>query len=154
MRNLIVLFALSLGLAYGQGPRITPEQRQEILDYKLSMARANQIFTALDAMTKYVVSLPDLASVMAKQAKMTPAERLASVENDTKAMAILKQNGLTAKEYLIGVPALRWAIWLAEGRNGNPEVIASPGNLAFAKANLTQLKPRLDVADGVSGAHN
>jgi hypothetical protein len=150
MRYLIVLCALSSVLAFGQSPKLTPEQRQEILAYPLTMARANQIFTAMDAMTKYVASMPDFASVMAKQVKMTPAERLASVENDAKAMAILKQNGLTAKEYLVGVPALRWAIMLAAGPSANAEIIASPANLAFAKANLTQLKPKMDAADGLT----
>jgi hypothetical protein len=63
----------------------------------------------MDAMTKYVASLPDLPQRLAKQAKITPAEQLANVEKDPKAMAILKQNGLAAQEYLVGVPALRMA---------------------------------------------
>ena len=66
-------------------------------------------------------------------------------------MAIVTRNGLTAKEYIVGVPALRMALWLAEGR-ATPSmlVFASPAKLAFAKANLGQLKPEWDALDGVS----
>jgi hypothetical protein len=30
-----------------------------------------------------------------------------------------------------------------------PNIVASPANVAFAKANLAQLKPKMDAADGV-----
>ena len=65
------------------------------------------------------------------------------MEKDPKAMAILQQNGLTAREYLIDVPA--------QGING-PTIFASPANVAFAKANLAQLKPKMDAADGRGSA--
>ncbi len=82
---------------------------------------------------------------------MTPAERLAQIEKDPAAMAILKQNGLTAREYLVGVPALRMALMAAQGATNSPNIVASPANVAFAKANLAQLKPKMDAADGVAG---
>ena len=66
-------------------------------------------------------------------------------------MAILQQNGLTAREYLIGVPALRMALMAAQGISG-PTIIASPANVAFAKAILAQLKPKMDAADGAGSA--
>ena len=143
-----ILFALSAGLAAAQ---VSPERRQAILDYPLTLARANQLIPAMVAMSKYVTSLPDFEDRMRKAAKMTPAEGLAAVENDPKAMAILKQNGLTAREYLIGVPALRMALMAAQGING-PTIVASPANVAFAKANLAQLKPKMDAADGGGSA--
>jgi hypothetical protein len=139
-----------LGLAWSQG-KITPEQQQAILDYKLTLPRANSLITAMQAMTKYVVSQPDFPARMAKAAKMTPAESLASVEKDAGAMAIIKQNGLTAKEYLVGVPALRQALMAASGEGG-PNITASPENIAFAKANLATLKPKMDAADGKTPA--
>jgi hypothetical protein len=30
-----------------------------------------------------------------------------------------------------------------------PNIIASPSNVAFAKANLAELKPKMDAADGM-----
>ena len=150
MRRVIVVLAFTLGLASGQTSNRTAEERQAILDYKLTMARANQLLAAMPDITRYVVSRPDWQSRMAKSAKMTPAERAASMEQDPKVMAILKQNDLTAKDYLAGILALRYAVWLAAGRTGNPDIIASPANLAFAKANLAQLLPKMDAADGVS----
>jgi hypothetical protein len=144
---LVLLPARSLPL--GQGPTLTPEQRQAILGYELTLPRANQLITAMDAMTKYVVSLPDYKDRVVKSMKMTPAERLAQMEQDPKVMAILKQNGLTPREYLVGVPALRMALVAAQGGAGSAGMVASPANLAFAKANLSQLKPKMDAADGL-----
>jgi hypothetical protein len=80
------------------------------------------------------------------------AERLAQFEQDPKAMAIARQNGLTAQEYLVGVPALCMALMAAQGLSG-PNITVSPANLAFAKANLAQLKPKMDAADGIRAKH-
>ena len=154
MRNSIVLLVLlsvgpASGLAVGQTPAAPSQERQEILSYQLTLPLADQLITAMQAMTQYVVSLPDFQDRVVKAMKMTPAERRAEVEKDPKAMAILKQNGLTAQEYLVGVPALRMALMAAQGGASSPNVIASPTNVAFAKANLAQLKPKMDAADGV-----
>jgi hypothetical protein len=148
MRNVILLLAFTLVLAYSQG-KMSPEQRQAMLDYQLTLPRANSLITAMDAMTKYVVSLPDYADRLRKSATMTPAQRLAQVENDSKAMAILKQNNLTAKDYIVGVPVLRQALMAASGGVG-ANITASPANIAFAKANLATLKPKMDAADGLT----
>jgi hypothetical protein len=37
----------------------------------------------------------------------------------------------------------------AQGGNQLPNIMASPANIAFAKANLADLKPKMDAADGV-----
>jgi hypothetical protein len=127
---------------------LSAQQRQAILDYQLTLPRAEHLITAMDAMTKYLVSRPDYQEVVRKSATMTVAERIAQLENDSKAAAILKQNGLSATDYLIGVPALRMALMSAQGITA-PNVVASPANVAFAKANLAQLKPKMDAADGI-----
>jgi len=105
----------------------------------------------MTAMTKHLVSLPNYQDVLAKSMKMTSAERRAQLEKDPEAMAILKQNGLTSQDYLVGVPALRMALMAAQNLGSSPNVIASPANVAFAKANLAQLKPKMDAADGIAG---
>jgi hypothetical protein len=79
---------------------------------------------------------------------MPAADRIAQLEADPKAAAILKENSLTARDYLIGVPALRMALMAAQGASA-PNIVASPANVAFAKANLAQLKPKMDAADAV-----
>ena len=154
MRNTLVLLVVaSFGLAShpagGQASKTSPEERQEVLNYQLTLPRANQLITAMEAMTKYLVGLPDFQDRLVKSMKMTSAERRAQLEKDPKAMAILKQNGLTAQEYLVGVPALRMALLAAQGLANAPNIIASPANVAFAKANLTQLKSKMDAADGI-----
>ena len=146
MRKTIFLILAFAGLASAQGSRLSAEERQAILNYQLTLPRANHLITAMEAMTRYVVSLPDFQERVRKSMTMSPAERLALVEKDPKAMAILKQNDLTAKEYLAGIPALRMALLAAQGVT---TAVASPANVAFAKANLAQLKPKMDAADGL-----
>jgi hypothetical protein len=154
MAYLLTLLAIALALPANQASGAAAQRRQQLLDYELTMPRANQLIAAMDAMTKYVASLPDAAERVRKSATMTPAERLAQVENDPKAMAILKQNNLTARDYLVGVPALRMAVMVAQGVPQSDTIVASPANVAFAKAHLAELKPKLDAADGVKkGRH-
>ncbi len=143
----IVFIALAACIAAAQ-PSSAP--RQDILNYQLTLERANQLIPAMEAMTKYVASLPDFKERVVKGMKMTPAERLAEVEKDPKAMAIIKQNGLTARDYLAGVPALRMAMMIAAGAPNAPAVYASPANVAFAKEHLAELKPKMDAADGIA----
>jgi hypothetical protein len=147
-KRFVLLAAAFVMLAVTVAQAKPEEDTQAILSYKLTMPVANQLLTAMGPMTRYVASLPDLRERMTRAASMTLAERVAQVEKDPKAMAILKQNNLSARDYVVGVPALRQAIWLASGRNA-PNLVASPANLAFAKANLADLKPRMDAADGM-----
>ena len=150
MRIRIGLLGLVLWIAGSPvlAQNLSPQQRQAILDYQLTLPGAEHLITAMEAMTKYLVSLPDYQERMRKSATMTAADRIAQLENDPKAAAILKQNSLTARDYLVGVPALRMALMAAQGATA-PNVVASPANVAFAKANLAQLKPKMDAADGL-----
>jgi enamine deaminase RidA (YjgF/YER057c/UK114 family) len=152
MRNLTVLLAaVSFGLTSnlaGQASK-TAEGRQAILNYQLTLPKANELITAMDEMTRYVVSLPDFQERMVRSMKMSPEELRAQLEKDPKAIAIVKKHGLTSQDYLVGVPALRMALMAAQGLANNPNITASPANIAFAKAHLAELKPKLDAVDGI-----
>lgn len=137
------------GAAVGQTPTASSQERQEILAYQLTLPRANHLIAAMQAMTQYLVTLPDFQDRVVKSMQMTPAARRAQLEKDPQAMAILRQNDLTAQEYLVGVPALRMALRAAQSATSSPYVIASPTNVAFAKAHLAELKPKMDAADGL-----
>ena len=150
-RTTVLLVALLVTCApapAGAQRGLTPEARPALMDYQLTLPRAEHLITALDALTKYVVSLPDYQERQRKSATMTPAERAAQMEKDPKTAAILKDNSLTARDYLIGVLALRMALMGAQGAESGPTIAYSPANLAFAKANLKTLKPKMDAADG------
>jgi hypothetical protein len=149
VRNAIIILLASVSLVSGQPSQTSPDLRQAILDYQLTLPRANQLITAMEAMTKYVVSLPNFQDRARKSMTMTSTERVAQIENDPKAMAIVKQNGLTVREYLVGVPTLRMAILAAQGGPIGAKAIASPANLAFAKAHLAELKLKMNAADGI-----
>ncbi len=141
--------AAAPGLAQSQP---SPEQRQALLAYKLTKPLADKLIAALPEMTRYVMAKPNFKEIVAKSAKLSPAERLAQTESDPGAMAILKKHGLTAREYLVGVPALRMAILRAQSGDGpgSDALIVSADNLAFAKANLAELKPKLEAAEGMA----
>lgn len=149
--TLLLVFAVLGGIAdsaAAQTGQLSPEARQAILDYQLTLPRAEHLITAIQEMTEYYLSLPDRQDRMRKSMTMTPAERAQQMEKDPKAAAILKEHSLTARDYLVGVPALRMALMAAQGA-ATPNIVASPASLAFAKANLAQLKPKMDAADGI-----
>jgi len=151
MRRTIVFAVLACALAVPAARAQTPlsdEAKKAILGYELTLPRANQLITAMAALSKQMVAAPDFKERMAKSMKMTTAERKAQMVADPNAMAILKDNKLTADEYLVGVPALRMALMVAQGQPAGATVVASPANVAFAKANLAALKPKIDAADG------
>jgi hypothetical protein len=148
MRVGLLWLVLCVAASPALAQTIAPQQRQAILDYQLTLTGAEHLIAAMQAMTAYLVSLPDYQERIRKSATMTAADRIAQIEADPKAAAILKQNSLTARDYLIGVPALRMALIAAQGTTA-PNIVASPANVAFAKANLAQLKPKMDAADGL-----
>jgi hypothetical protein len=152
-RNVLLVAILALVLPAGaraQVAPLAPEQRQAIMDYKLSQVRAGHLITAMGEMTRYVLAQKDFKERMAKLKGTTPAQRLALIEQDTKAMAILRKNGLSAKEYVVGVPTLRMALVAAS--NGLREgIVASPANIQFAKTH-GELKARMDSVDGIRPA--
>ena len=148
--RLALVIAISLAgvrAASAQGG-LTQAQRDAILGYPLTLDRANHLIAAMSAVSQYLVSQPDYQERLARSAKLTAAEQAAQMEKDPKVSAILKENGLTARDYLIGVPTLRMALLSAQGL-ASPNIVASPANVAFAKANLAQLKPKMDQADGL-----
>jgi hypothetical protein len=149
MRTGLLWLVLCVAGSPAFAQNLSPQQRQAILDYQLTLPTAGHLITAMEAMTKYLISLPDYQERMRKSATMTAADRIAQLESDPKTAAILKQNSLTARDYLVGVPALRMALLAAQGAT-TPNIVASPANVAFAKANLAQLKPKMDAADGIS----
>ena len=60
-------------------------------------------------------------------------------------MAILTQNGLTVRDYLVGTNALTMAYTIAATGASNAYIFASPANVAFAEAHLAELKSKMDA---------
>jgi hypothetical protein len=146
---LALLIALSLGgvqSTAAQASRLTPEQRDAFLGFSLTLDRANHLITAMTGVTQYLTSQPDWQQRLRQNATLTSAEQAARMEKDPTISGILKKNGLTAREYLVGVPTLRMALMTAQGL-ASPNIVASPANVAFAKANLAELKPKMEQAD-------
>ena len=136
MRNTIALLLISLGMASGQATQTTPEQRQAILNYQLTLPRVSQLMATGAAIKK--LSESEYKGKLLNSAKANPAGGLAAIENDPKMAAIFKENGLTAREYVVGTGVLSMALMVVNGVNSEA-IIASPANVAFAKANLAQI---------------
>ena len=144
---LAILSVTAVRLMAAQGG-LTQAQRDAILGYPLTLDRANHLIAAMSGISQYLVSQPDFKERLAQSAKLSAADQAARMEKDPKISGILKENNLTARDYIVGVPTLRMALLAAQGLD-SPNVVASPANVAFAKANLTQLKPKMDQADGL-----
>src|SRR5215813_1576265 len=97
----LLSLALCVAVSPARAQNLSPQQRQAILDYPLTLAGAEHLITAMQAMTKYLVSLPDYQERVRKSATMSAAERIAQLETDPKAAAILKENSLSARDYLV-----------------------------------------------------
>ena len=149
MRTALLLLVTLGSVHPAAAQSLTPEQRDAILGYSLTLDRANHLIAAMTSVTQYLVSLPDYQERLVRSAKLPAAERAAQMEQDPKISSILKENGLTARDYLVGVPTLRMALLVAQGL-ASPNIVASAANAAFAKANLAQLKPKMDKADGLA----
>jgi hypothetical protein len=145
---LVVFLTLAVTPAVAQ-PQRPAEERQAILAFKLTKPVADKLLAALPDMTRYVMTKPNAQELLARAAKQTPAQRVAQTEADPGAMAILEKHGLTAREYLVGVPVLRMAILRARSAAGpgSDALVVSDDNLAFARAHLAELGPRLEAAD-------
>lgn len=146
MRNVIVILFVSLGLTSPgfAGEALTPAERQAILAYQLTVPRANSMITTGVALNQYRATLPDFQANPAKYLTMTLSEWIAWMEKDQKAAAILKQNGYTARDYMVGFTALSMALTMAAGSSA-PDYVASPANLALAKSNPQLLRDLLAV---------
>src|SRR5262249_20703454 len=140
--------AFSIGIVQSVSAQrgLTQAQRDAILGYSLTLDRANHLIAAMSGITQYLVSLPDYKERLAESAKLTAAEQATRMEKAPKISGILKANSLSARDYIVGVPTLRMALLAAQGLN-SPNVVASPANVAFAKANVNELKPKMDKAD-------
>src|SRR5262245_43983089 len=101
VQTFLLLLASIAVSSYGQVSALSPEQREKLLAYELTLPRADRLITAMSAMTQHLLSLPDYQERIAKAMKMTPAERRAQVEADPEAMKILKASSLGVDEYLI-----------------------------------------------------
>src|SRR5678815_2537669 len=123
LQKITVAVVLFVFVAGARAQNLSDEARKAILDYPLTMDRANHLITALEAMSKYVISMPDYLDRMRKASQMTGAEQVAQMEKDANAMDILKRNSLTARDYIVGVPALRMALLAAGGRT-SPTIVA------------------------------
>jgi len=69
IRTTITCLVLFVNLTNAWSQNLSDERRKAILEFSLTMDRANHLIPAMVDMTKYVVSLPDYAERARKSGK-------------------------------------------------------------------------------------
>jgi len=141
---LVLLAVLLAGPLAAQN--LSPELTGAVRGYKLDEKGASAVVKTLEELTAYVVKNPEVMKQSAAMMKLSDAERIKQMDRDPQTAGILKANGLTARDYFVGLLAIRAASQAAGGGKEGLAALASPGNVAVLKANPA-LGARLKKAD-------
>lgn len=136
MRRAVSAIALAALLcAPAAAEDFSPAMTKAIRDFNLDVPRADAIIKAQGELSEHIMKDPGAMKSMAAAMRAPLEERIALMEKDPAQSAILKANSLGARDYSIGLIALRAAAWEAEGRSSPLAGLASPSNVGFLKAN-------------------
>lgn len=129
---------------------LSPELTGAVRAYKLDAKQASAVVKTLEELTALVLKSPEAMKHAAASMKLPPDERIRQMDQSPQTAGILKANGLSSREYFVGLLALRAAAQAAEGGTAGLAALASPGNVAFVKANpaLAARLKKIDTAGG------
>jgi len=89
MKRVLLCACALLALVGSVAKAQSGEMRKAMLDYQLTVDRANDLLAAMGPMTKHVMSLPNAGETIRAYQSLPLAERVARTEKDAQAMAIL-----------------------------------------------------------------
>lgn len=136
MRKLILSACLMAAILIPAAAQsLPPEVKQAVQNYKLDVAKANRICDALADLTANMLKDPKWQQKLMASMKLPFDQQLKQMESDPASAAILKKNGLDARDYTIGLFALRGAVFSLKGMNVEIAKLTSPANIALVKAN-------------------
>jgi hypothetical protein len=143
----IVVTALPLtAAAQPKAHELSPALKEEIRAYKLDARNCDAITGSLAELSTTLLAKPNRHSEMMEQVKKSPEEQAAAYDKDPVYSAILRKHGLTAREYLAGLYALRSASFAVDGKSAPIfEGLATDANVAFLKANPDVRKKLADA---------
>lgn len=130
----LLLLAALMALAT-PAQNLPADVQQAVKDYRLDLAKANRFTDAMAELTAYTLKQPDWQKKVMERMKLPFDQQMKAMAAEPGTAAILKKHGLEAREYSIGLFALRAAIYSAKGTNIGIANLASPANVSFAKAN-------------------
>lgn len=117
------------------GSGFPPETAAAVKAVVLTAPKSMSLIKAMEELNAYVMGSPEAARALAASLQKPFDERVAMMAADPKAAAILKSHGFTAKDYSVGLLALRAAAWASGGGRGGLADLASPANITLFKAN-------------------
>ncbi|MBI5018427.1 MAG: hypothetical protein HZB55_23440 [Deltaproteobacteria bacterium] len=136
IRQTASMIALTVVLcAPAAAETFSPAMTKAIQGFKLDTAGANAIIKTQGELSQHVMKNPEAMKSLATTMKAPLEERIALLGKDPAQSAVLKANGLGARDYSVGLIALRAAAWAVQGRSGPLTGLASPANIGFLKAN-------------------
>ena len=120
---------------FNQG-QYSPADEKTIHDYKLTTANAGKILEAMGRMMKLGETDPTLQHKQVKAESLDDAVKQWDAVPQLKAM--LKEVGLSTRDFLVGMPALGYAMAYHDAVKTHPELevpaVASRENLKFMDA--------------------
>jgi hypothetical protein len=146
-RRALVLAALLLIAGPLAAQDFSQELAGAIRGYKLDEGKATAVVKTLEELTSYLAQHPEAMKLVASDMKLPADERIKLMDQRPQSASILKANGLTGRDYFVGLVALRAAAQAASGNTQGLGALASPGNVQFLKANPA-LAARLRKAEG------
>lgn len=114
---------------------LPPDVQQAVKDYKLDLAKSNRLTDAMAELTAYTLKQPDWTKKMVERMKLPFDQQMKQMAAEPGSAAILKKHGFEARDYSVGLLALRAAVYSTKGMNIGITNLASPANLALVKAN-------------------
>jgi hypothetical protein len=141
MKRFAYLAGLMLLLAVPVAAQnFSPEMTKAIQGYRLDVPKSQSIIKAQGQLSELVMQDPARMKQLAATMRMPLEDRIVQMEKDPGSMAILKANGLGARDYSVGLVALRAAAWAIQGKGGTLKGLESPANVSFLKANPSILR--------------
>ncbi len=135
MRALATLALLAIAAAAASGQDFTPAMKKAILDFRLDTKNSKAIIACQTQLSRLMLGSPERMKQFGTTMKKPLEDQIAIMEKDGEAAAILKANRLGAREYTVGLVALRAAAWSVRGKPGPLKGLESSKNVAFLKAN-------------------
>lgn len=139
MRTLVTVICTILlaGPAGAQntGLNASPATIATIKATTLDASKATTIVKTMEEISAATMSHPESLQAVAASMKKPLEERIAMMDGDATVKKILQANNIGAKDYTVGLLALRAAIWAQGGQRGGLADLANPANVTMLNGN-------------------
>ena len=126
-----VAVTLAPGPVVGQAPPLSPAMQEAVRAHVLTEANSEPVVGVLRELSASMVADPDIAKRLLGWSRLAPEQQVEALAADPLSARVLKGAGLSSRDYVVGLLALRAA---AGAPAGSPLAdAASPANAAFLR---------------------